>query len=40
MPTQEELTRVQTKYVDMLMKKPNVVGVAVGQHPGERHLAR
>ncbi len=30
MPNQEELTRVQTKYVDMLMKKPNVVGVAVG----------
>lgn len=30
MPTQEELTNVQTKYVNMLMKKPNVVGVAVG----------
>lgn len=28
--TDEKLTKVQTKYIDMLMNKPNVVGVAIG----------
>jgi len=26
----EKLTEVQAKYIDMLMSKPNVVGVAIG----------
>lgn len=26
----ETLTKVQAKYIDMLMSKPNVVGVAIG----------
>ena len=30
MTEQEKLSQVQAKYIDMLMSKPNVVGVALG----------
>ncbi len=30
MTDQDKLTQVQAKYIDMLMAKPNVVGVALG----------
>jgi hypothetical protein len=30
MADQNKLTQVQAKYIDMLMAKPNVVGVALG----------
>jgi len=30
MTTDEKLTEIQAKYIDMLMAKPNVVGVALG----------
>jgi hypothetical protein len=30
MPTDDQLTQVQVKYANMLMSKPNVVGVAIG----------
>lgn len=30
MPDHEKLTEVQARYIDMLMAKPNVVGVALG----------
>lgn len=30
MPDEEKLTEVQAKYANMLMSKPNVVGVAIG----------
>ncbi len=30
MPSDEKLTQVQAKYIDMLMAKPNVIGVAIG----------
>ncbi|MEL6152247.1 MAG: hypothetical protein AAFV33_02835 [Chloroflexota bacterium] len=29
-PTDDKLTEVQAKYADMLMNKPNVIGVAIG----------
>ncbi|MEM6284800.1 MAG: hypothetical protein AAF787_21600 [Chloroflexota bacterium] len=29
-PTEEKLTAVQAKYADMLMSKPNVIGIAIG----------
>jgi len=28
--THDEISRVQAKYIDMLMSKPNVIGVALG----------
>jgi hypothetical protein len=30
MPSDEKLSQVQAKYIDMLMAKPNVIGVAIG----------
>ena len=30
MPTDEKLTEVQAKYANILMAKPNVIGIAIG----------